>query len=289
MNLTEIRRLIVTAMFSDEFLFERLALKGGNALELVYQIVSRGSVDIDFSMEKDFEEEASEIGERINLVLKDRFDSADLVVFDFNFRPMPPDARNPWGGYRAEFKLFDKHKLSRFARFAGDALLNEMRRQSEVVDANQHRTFKVEISKNEFCRGAAEIEFDDYTIRVYTPVMIAIEKLRAICQQMPEYTLRRKKTARARDFYDIFRIVEVEKLDLYSEANLELLRHIFAAKEVPLDLLARIQDQREFHRTDWPAVETSVIGETEAFDVYFDFVVDIAKQLQTLGVMNSPA
>ena len=49
------------------------------------------------------------------------------------------------------------------------------------------------------------MELDDYTIYVYSPTMIAIEKLRAICQQMPEYALQRRPSARARDFYDIYR------------------------------------------------------------------------------------
>ena len=42
--------------------------------------------------------------------------------------------------------------------------------------------------------------------------MIAIEKLRATCQQMPEYGIRGAATQRARDFYDIHLIVTSEEL-----------------------------------------------------------------------------
>jgi len=56
------------------------------------------------------------------------------------------------------------------------------------------------------------IEFGEYSIPVYTLEMIAIEKLRATCQQMPEYGIRGAATQRARDFYDIHLIVTSEEL-----------------------------------------------------------------------------
>jgi hypothetical protein len=59
-----------------------------------------------------------------------------------------------------------------------------------------------------------------------------IEKLRAICQQMPEYTHRTRHSGRARDFYDIYCVVTELGIDLGSEENLELARRIFAAKQV---------------------------------------------------------
>lgn len=35
----------------DDLLMQGLVLKGGNALQLAYDITNRGSIDIDFSME----------------------------------------------------------------------------------------------------------------------------------------------------------------------------------------------------------------------------------------------
>jgi hypothetical protein len=68
-----------------------------------------------------------------------------------------------------------------------------------------------------------------------------------------------------------------------SPENLELVRHIFAAKEVPLGLLAKIQEQREFHRPDWDSVKTSSNDEELAeFDTYFDFVVEQVNSMKTL-------
>jgi predicted nucleotidyltransferase component of viral defense system len=44
----EIRRIAITAIFSDDFLFERVVLKGGNALSLALGLGNRTSLDLDF-------------------------------------------------------------------------------------------------------------------------------------------------------------------------------------------------------------------------------------------------
>ena len=54
-KLEEIKRLAIIAMFSDDVLMDTLVLKGGNALDIVYKIASRSSIDLDFSMEQDFD------------------------------------------------------------------------------------------------------------------------------------------------------------------------------------------------------------------------------------------
>jgi len=54
MNLKEIRRLVIIALFSDDELMEKLVLKGGNALDIVHNIGTRTSVDIDLSIPDDF-------------------------------------------------------------------------------------------------------------------------------------------------------------------------------------------------------------------------------------------
>ena len=114
--------------------------------------------------------------------------------------------------------------------------------------------------------------------------MIAIEKLRALCQQMPEYKQFRHKRPRARDFYDIYCILTEGTINLGRDANLELARNIFAAKDVPLFLISNLAQYREFHRQDWPGVEDSVSGDLQEFDFYFDFVVGQIGRLQSLWV-----
>ena len=54
-DLERIKRLAIVAMFSDDSLMERLVLKGGNLLDIVYRISTRASLDIDLSIDGDFE------------------------------------------------------------------------------------------------------------------------------------------------------------------------------------------------------------------------------------------
>jgi len=53
-DFAEIRRHTIIALFSDDFLLNRLVLKGGNALEIAHDLVHRGSVDLDFSIPDEF-------------------------------------------------------------------------------------------------------------------------------------------------------------------------------------------------------------------------------------------
>jgi hypothetical protein len=116
--------------------------------------------------------------------------------------------------------------------------------------------------------------------------MIAVEKLRALCQQMQEYIpTGRTKRARARDFFDIFTIVTETGLRFEDSETRQLLEAVFAAKQVPTKLLGKIAEQRDFHRDDWPNVRTTVKGRLEAFDYYFNFVLDTIKPLESLWMV----
>jgi hypothetical protein len=71
-------------------------------------------------------------------------------------------------------------------------------------------------------------------------------------------------------------------VNLISAENLELAHHIFAAKEVPAALLAKIEGFREFHRPDWESVRTSTTGTLQTFDYYFDFVARLVTSMESL-------
>jgi len=281
MDLADIRRLIIIALFADDELMEKFVLKGGNALNLIHGIGTRSSVDIDLSMADDFTDLA-DAQARIERSLTDRFDAAGYQVFDFRFMPKPSRLRvgqSPrWGGYLIEFKLIKKELFD-------SVDLATAQRSALLIGAEQRRIFKIDISKFEFCDAKIETELDDYTIYVYSLPMIAIEKLRAICQQMPEYPQRPYAKARARDFYDIYAILTSEGIDLTTPEHLEMIKGIFAAKEVELSLLGKMVDARDFHAADWPAIQQSVSGELKDFDFYFDFVVEIVNQLKALGIV----
>jgi len=275
----EIRRIAITAVFSDDLLFERVVLKGGNALSIALRLSNRTSLDLDFSIENDFED-LEEIRKRLLKALERRFLVAGFVVFDFKFGPRPSVAREGqdarWGGYSVSFKLMERVKYESLED------VDARRRDSIVIGPGSQRTFNIDLSKYEYVAGKLELELDDYTIYVYSPSMIAIEKLRAICQQMPDYPLQRNPSARARDFYDIRVIVSATGLRLDLPENMDLIRHIFAAKEVPLRLLGKIGDQKEFHRPDWESVRASSRDEVGEFDDCFEFVVKQVDSMKAL-------
>src|ERR1035437_4406320 len=92
-----------------------------------------------------------------------------------------------------------------------------------------------------------------------------------------------RASARARDFFDIYETVTRRVIDLTSSENIERLHHIFEAKEVPLSLLAKVGDFREFHRPDWPSVQESLAGgKVEGSDVCVGFVLGEIEPLKAL-------
>lgn len=282
LDFADIRRIAITAIFSDDVLTEYLVLKGGNALDLVYGITSRTSIDLDFSMGQDFED-FTDARNRFFSALRDRFDAVGFALFDEKFEAKPelhgPDTKPWWGGYQISFKLIQREKFDLLKES-----LDKLRINALVTGSGNKRSFTIDLSKWEYTEGKAEHEIDHYTIYVYTPTMIAVEKLRALCQQMPEYPHTGNKKARARDFFDIHHVVNTCGIDLAKEENQTLIRNIFEAKQVPLKLLYRIGAERDFHRPDWMAVVESTTGKLEEFDFYVDFVVSEIDRLKALGV-----
>jgi predicted nucleotidyltransferase component of viral defense system len=280
-SLDEVRRRILIALFSDDELMSELVLKGGNALALIYKIGSRASVDMDFSIKAAFSD-IEKTGQRIFTGLQREFRSIGYVVFDEKFATRPARRRETlpewWGGYIVEFKLAD---LALFEAMRDD--LEGLRRQAEELGPLHKRKYTIDISQNEFCEGKVERELDDYVIYVYSLEMIIAEKLRAICQQMPDYEFG-NKTPRARDFYDIAQIVASRNIDPTSPENLKMLSAVFEAKHVPLAMLDEIHKYKDYHRLDWPSVEASTAGTPPDFDTHFNFVVKLASSIQAARI-----
>lgn len=281
MDFEDIRKLTITALFSDDILFEQLVLKGGNAMSLVHGISPRASLDLDFSLETDFED-LPDVQRRMERALADRFASVGFVPFDTKLIQRPSIRKDSsvlwWGGYQLDFKLIEEKRYRSYG-----AEKERLRRESLVVSPNQRKVFTVDFSKCEYTGGKVQAELDDYTIFVYTPAMIALEKVRAICQQMAEYAPTGKtKCARARDFFDIYTVVTQTSFRFDAPEILDMTKLVFGAKEVPLSLLGRIKHQREFHRGDWPSVCIAVAARLEEFDYYFEFVLREIEPLHAL-------
>jgi hypothetical protein len=288
-ELERIKKLAITAMFSDDDLMDTLVLKGGNALDLIYKIGTRASGDLDFSMNRAFTpEELEAFPARVEALLQAAFEPEGYKVLDMRFAERPrANADNPdldfWSGYKIEFKLVKSDVYDRWSEN-----LNAVRNRAEDLGKSGGKGFEIEISKFEYTDAKQEGELEGYTIYVYTPEMIVCEKLRAICQQMPEYgpivNRNRDTSARARDFFDIHTVIEIFKIDLTTEENKELLRNIFEAKRVPMDFLGRVSKFREFHRAGFESLKGTVKAgiELKDFDFYFDYVLEKVSALESL-------
>ncbi len=285
-SLVELQKQIITSLFSDDELLEYLVLKGGNAVDLVHGVAQRASLDLDFSLASDFPYGLKTMELRFRELLERGLGEVGYVVIDLNLAPRPgsiaPDLKDFWGGYALEFKLVEE---TDYEQLKDDQ--RSLRTAAQDIGPKHRKRFRVDFSKHEFCEGKETENIQGFRIWVYTPTMIVCEKLRAICQQMPENKqIIRSLQARprARDFFDIFALIEGSDVALESIRAEELLRGMFNAKRVPLSFLERIDEHREFHRSDFDAVKATVKPGTDlkCFDFYVDYVVDQVARLKAL-------
>ncbi|HFL3608675.1 TPA: nucleotidyl transferase AbiEii/AbiGii toxin family protein [Clostridioides difficile] len=281
-TLQKIKKLAIIALFTDDSLMDTFVLKGGTALELAYNINDRASVDIDVSMRNDFN--LNEIEPELKRIFIETFNENNYYLFDFSISPRPLKSSKKlgefWGGYSVKFKVIDKSKQEKF----GDNI-NELRKNATVLGPNNIKTYKIDISKHEYCLQKQDIEIDGYSIYVYTPVLIVDEKLRAICQQMNEYRaiVPTSRTPRPRDFFDIHSILTKlpeTREHFFSQENKEFIKSVFEIKKVPLELLNKIKDERDFHKQHFNTVKATVSSdEVYDFDFYFDYTLELIEQL----------
>lgn len=280
MDIDKIKMLTLRALMSDETLMHSLVLKGGNALHLAYEITNRGSIDIDFSVEREFtDDEIVKMPTLLEMIFDRVFREEGLKVFDIKFQLKPKNNVIPeWKGYIILFKFIE---LAKFNEFDGD--WDKIRRNAISVHENNSTQYSVDISAYEYVDGATIKEIDGMILRVYTLDMILLEKVRALCQTMPEYREvipSAKEKERARDVYDIYIVNQEAELEL----NVDTLREIFKAKKVPLNLINNLESLREKNRDDWASVIATVSGgeELKEYDFYFDELLKVIEPFRNL-------
>jgi hypothetical protein len=291
-QLERIKTLTIIALVSDDELMEKLVLKGGNAIRFIHGMPVRQSLDLDFSIEGDLGP-IDEVRSKVERLLTETFKNNGLAVFDVRVVNAPPNLVEDtigefWGGYTVEFKVMPVKQYDQLA------VQPEKRRlQAMELGSAGRRAFTVDISKHEHCAGKVARDLEGYRVFVYSGLMIACEKIRAICQQMASYRPVVKSSSqrpRARDFFDIHFLVTKSGVDLATEEAWETIKSVFAAKRVPLKLLGEISAQRDFHRENFAAVTATVDSSVtlESFDFYVDFLVAQLRQLEPRWVVNSP-
>ncbi|WP_069286706.1 nucleotidyl transferase AbiEii/AbiGii toxin family protein [Aerococcus urinaeequi] len=287
-NLEEIRTIVIASLFSDSKLMEIWSLKGGNALEIAHKLNSRSSMDVDVSMDKDFEDYGltkGDVIERIKNELNINFSEFGYTIFDEKITPRPGKGDNRpkyWGGYLLEFKIIETKKF-----IENEKNINQLRKEAEIISEKKGKKIKVDISKFELTSPSEIVELDDYLIRVYTPLMIVYEKIRAICQQMEEYReiMHTSRSPRARDFYDIWVVIKELHLreDVVNKKNIYILEEMFKLKDVPLELLQNIKNQeiKEFHKNNFISLKDTIkdSDQLEDFEYYYNYVVELVSEI----------
>jgi predicted nucleotidyltransferase component of viral defense system len=281
MTVQQIKNLVLIGLATDEELLETLVLKGGNAISLLErgkkQSLSRTSYDLDFSIENDFDGNLDEIKKRIETTIENTFKENELAIFDysFNLRPSTPQdaVKDFWGGYNIQFKIASKEA---YEKHKGN--IDALRRNAVRILPNGSPKVEIEISKYEYVGKKMEVEVDGYIIYIYSPEMIVFEKLRAICQQHPQYAQiipSHSPRPRARDFYDIYLISTLHSVDFDTDEAKRTIQSIFAAKKVPLEFIWLIRENSDIHRADWQSVVDTVSAKEDIkdFDFYLDYTL----------------
>lgn len=292
MHIDRIKTLSIIALATNDELFQALVMKGGTALDTIYGISKRPSIDIDYSMTDDaLNKETLELwSARLEKIFTSTFSRENLDILDFLLEKRPEEKGEGrpenWYGYRITFKALP-HEVA-----TGD--LRKDRSISLQLGRAGKKEFQIDISPFEFTSGKRTHTVDDYDVYVYTPEMIALEKLRSLCQHTEEY--RRQQSlggtlkGRAKDFYDIvlLRNAGLFQLNDTTAPSLKFTLHgMFQAKNVDLSLLKALRKYHDLHERDFQSVRDSV-GIREAlqpFDYYFDEVLGMIDQLEVLGVV----
>ena len=280
--LKRIKSLVVLSIFSKPDLKDLLVLKGGNLLDLVFQLSGRSSVDVDLSMDEVIDNDL--LSELVKDAVIGRFAKEGYFVFDFNFRDVPPklseDMKDFWGGYKIDFKIIGEEDCK---KFEGD--IEKIRRNALKVGGNESTKFKVDISRHEYCDEKEAFEFEGIEIFGYSTSVFVAEKLRAICQQMPEYVevVKSHPSPRARDFVDIHIIASHYGIS-FDQSFFATLEKVFGKKRVPISLLDSVKESYDFHIAGFEGVRDTVLHDfdLQEFKFYFDYVVSACKDLESL-------
>ena len=284
-KLNKFKRMAIVSLFADDKLADLFVLKGGTALDLIYKMNSRASIDIDVSLRNEFsDDQLEDIQNRLNESFQVTFEDAGYHIVDFKLTKRPlhkdNDIDKNWGGYRIEFKI-----ISNDVYQYNNGNIQKIRVKSEIVNEKDGRKFQIDISKFELVDGKKAMVLDGYTVYVYTPEMIVYEKIRAICQQLPGYYINDGyfKKPRSRDFYDIYSIINNENVDIsFEKLDYKKLKAFFDKKKVPMELIEQIPDYYDRFVEGLTSLTDTLTEDAKKnfnFRKCFDYVVEGIKRI----------
>lgn len=274
MKIDEVLTNTIVGIYRSKENTQTLFLKGGSAMRLFDNLTSRISIDADFSVVDSIRGERRFFNSiKSSVGAKFRELKFDIIDFKWERRPKKKKAESPdwWGGWTCEFKLVSfRHRGKDNNTKRRNALIPEGANSSKII---------VEISEHEYCGMKRTKTIQGVRVLGYSRELLVLEKLRAICQQHPEYAQRSSKN-RARDFYDIF------ELTAYAENNFSLscsmhIKKVFEAKKVPLQFLSALWDEAfiDEQRRGFDEVRDTVSISVHDFNVYLEHLRFLVKEI----------
>lgn len=269
-EINEVIELVLVSIYSEDILSKNLYLKGGQALRIKEKILNRFSSDADFST-PDKIDNVDLFFETLNSSLSSNFYRNGYYVFDFKSvrRPKILKSESPgfWGGWSVEFKITQNSNR----QLPKDVLS----RTALIPTGSQSPKITIDISEYEYCKGIEKLKIKGVIVKAYSRALLLTEKIRAICQQHPDYP-HKKLDIRARDFYDIERLwiksIKESNTENFIKEMRSHIKPVLKAKDVDFSIIHKIFDVDflETQKVGWPQVQTTVIGEIQDFDYYVE-------------------
>ena len=275
MRIEDVIAYAIVAIYSSPQLAQMMLLKGGSAMRLFDGLDARLSIDADFSVNEPIQNKAAVFGE-MDRSLVQTFGRLGWDVIDFRPVRKPEKLRagfpDWWGGWACEFKLVEKIHAGK--------TLETRRRNALIPEGANAATISLDFSEHEFCGESRTMILHGTTILAYSRELLVVEKLRAICQQHPEYAYRQRDRNRARDFFDIHSLT-VDVDGKFIDRCRSHLQAVFEAKEVPLWILGALWDEAfvDEHRRGFDQVRDTVRGTIASFEVYLEHVRFLVRDL----------
>lgn len=201
---------VLAGIAANEKLQNKLIFKGGTALKKCYFGNYRFSEDLDFTAKEDiikgaFLEKEIEKSCEIASILVQKFSPLELKVERYKEKEVHPDAQEAFN-IRGKFP-WHRQFLPKV-----------------MVEITMEEPMQIEPVKRPILHGYEEEIFQE--INVYSLEEIIAEKMRAILQHFKKLEERGWTRSRARDYYDIWRI-----LNGYSNAlRMEIISSLFLEK-----------------------------------------------------------
>lgn len=276
MNIKDIIELELVGIFSDAYLSKHVFLKGGAALMFLEKIDARKSTDVDLSTPESISDHEKTFFQSVEKVMQRVFKGHDYDVIDFKHYRRPKEGRNRpewWSGWNCEFKLcaHEHRKLS----------LESRRRRALIPEGTNSSKIEIQISEHEYCGHVHSRMIQGVKVNGYTRALLVVEKLRAICQQHPDYKFKVRRN-RVRDVIDIYHLTTDHQSDRFLKECKSELPKTFKAKEVDPAFLDALFNNKEFVdnlRAGFPQVADTLTGRAYPFDTYLEYLRAFIKKI----------